>query len=54
MTKEERICLAQARLSCLNGQMVVARANGDADRVQQLDAEIAATEARIAELESNP
>ena len=54
MTNEEQIMLSRARLSYINGQMSYAVATGDSARVESLRAEIAETEARIAQLELQP
>lgn len=52
MTNNEQINLARARLSYLNGQMAVAVATGDSERIKDLESEIARTESRIADLDS--
>lgn len=51
MTNNEQINLARARLSYLNGQMAVAVATGDSERIKDLESEIADVEARISALE---
>lgn len=51
MTNAERLSLARLRLSYLNGQRGTAVSLGDVARITQLDAEIAALNAEIAELE---
>ena len=54
MANNEQINLARARLSYLNGQMAGAVATGDSERIKDLESEIARTESRIAQLESQP
>ena len=54
MTNAEKIMLSRARLSYLNGQMAVAVATGDSERIEDLESEIARMQSRIAQLESQP
>jgi hypothetical protein len=50
MTISDLILFTQARLATLNGARATASARGDAERVAQLDAEIAETETTLAAL----
>ena len=53
MTVSDLIRLAQNRLSALNGARATAVALGQDDRISALDAEIAETEATLAQLQSS-
>ena len=54
MTNAERIECERNRLANLSSQRTAAHRVGDAERVLLLDAEIAATQSRIVQLEANP
>lgn len=54
MTNAERIECERNRLANLSSQRTAAHRVGDSERVIVLDGEIAATLARIAQLEANP
>ena len=54
METKERIECERNRIANLSSQRTAAHRVGDSERVLSLDAEIAETEARIAQLEAQP